>query len=262
MTQLDNSWRIAKVLENKEIARATRWLKLQFDAGDPLEHVPGNVVSLSMAHGLGRLRHAYTVSGADSTSHTLDFIYRVIPDGRMTPHMADLRSGAEMQLYGRGGTPIEIEVATDPTGIVLVSTGTGIGPLYGYCRRALQQGLKLPLSLFCGFRESRDTCLQAELSQLSDTFPNFKWHFSLSRPDDAWPGLRGRLTESMPPLLGPLKNLHFHLVGNGDMVVEFYEALMQLGLKDERVTSEIYFNYPEYVDPERVKCLAEKFRLS
>jgi NAD(P)H-flavin reductase len=250
---------IAKVLQNEEISRGNRWLKLQVMDGPPLDHEPGTVLGLTMQHGRETLRHAYTVSRADPAKRTLEFLYRVIPHGHMTPHLAALAPGAEMGMPGRGGHPISGEVDTQPAGIVLVSTGTGIGPIWGYSQAALAQGLKTPIKLFAGFREAQDCCLQAELTALAENYPNFEWHFSLSQPDAAWKGLRGRVTESMPALLGPVRDLHFHLVGNGNMVVELYGALMLAGLKDGRVTSEIYFNYAEEIDPARLKLLAEKF---
>ena len=250
----------ATVIENKPLGRGNRWLKLQFGQGAVLDHEPGTVVGLSMRHGQGLLRHAYTVSRADAQARTLEFLYRVIPDGRMTPHLAGLEPGAEMQMSGRGGHPIAGEVATDPQGIVLVSTGTGIGPLYGFSQRALAAGAALPIRLFAGFREEADACLRPELEALAAAHPNFSWEFSLSRPGPDWRGLRGRVGETMPGLLGAVRQLHFHLVGNGTMVVELYDALMAVGLKDERVTSEIYFNYPDTLDPDRLKLLASKFR--
>ena len=249
----------AFVLENKALGRGNRWLKLQFKPGENLDHEPGSVVGLSIRHGQGLLRHAYTVSRADPAARTLEFLYRVIPDGRMTPHLAQAGPGAEVLLSGRGGHPIRGEVATDPEGIVLVSTGTGIGPLYGYSQRALAAGLTLPLRLFAGFREEADACLQDELAALAAAHPNFSWQFSLSRPGPDWKGLRGRVSESMPALLGPVRNLHFHLVGNGTMVVELYHALLAVGLKDERVTSEVYFNYTDEIDGDKVDAIAARF---
>jgi NAD(P)H-flavin reductase len=251
----------AVVLENKALGRGNRWLKLQFPAGPKLDHEPGTVVGLSIRHGQGLLRHAYTVSRIDASERTLEFLYRVIPDGRMTPHLEQVAPGAEVLMSGRGGHPIAGEVATDPDGIVLVSTGTGIGPLYGFSQRALAAGLTLPIRLFAGFREESDACLQPELAALAAAHANFSWNFSLSRPGADWRGLHGRVSESMPALLGPVRNLHFHLVGNGAMVVELYNALTSLGLRDERVTSEVYFNFPDQVDGDQVDAIAARFTL-
>jgi len=248
------------ILENKAMGRGNRWLKLQVQDSRPLTHEPGTVVGLSFRHGEDLLRHVYTVSRADPENGTLEFLYRVIPGGRMTPLLEALAPGAELQVTGRGGHPIRHEVDTQPEGIVLVSTGTGIGPLYGFSQMALDRDLKIPLKLFAGFREVQDACLADELGEMAAQHANFEWRFSLSKPDAAWTGLRGYVTESMAEVLGPVGKLHFHLVGNGDMVVELYEVLMAVGLKDERVTSEIYFNYPDTLDPERLKLLASKFR--
>jgi NAD(P)H-flavin reductase len=251
---------LAQILQNHEKGRGNRWLKIQVPGEGLLDHEPGTVVGLSMQHGSGTLRHAYTVSRVDPAGRTLEFLYRVIPDGRMTPHLAALQPGGELTLAGRGGHPIPAEVDTKPAALVLVSTGTGIGPIYGFSQAALAAGLRLPIKLFAGFREEADTCLREELQALAGKHPNFEWHFSLSRPGPAWQGLRGHVTESMPSVLGPVRDLHFHLVGNGNMVVELYKVLMQVGLKDERVTSEIYFNYQENLDPEKIRSLASKFK--
>jgi len=241
------------------MGRGNRWLKLQLPEGATMDFEPGTVLGLSMRHEAGTLRHAYTVSRARPKERTLEFLYRVIPGGRMTPHLAALAPGAEMTIAGRGGHPISGEVDTAPEGIVLVSTGTGIGPVWGYAAMALEAGLKLPIKLFAGFREEADACLQEELTQLADKHPHFEWYFSLSKPGPAWKGLHGHVTESMPDLVGPIRNLHFHLVGNGEMVVDLYQVLMLAGLKDERVTSEIYFNWAENLDPKKLNFLASKF---
>lgn len=251
-----------QILQNAEISRASRWLSIQLPEGALIDHEPGTVVGLSMQHGGGTLRHAYTVSRADASKRTLEFLYRVIPTGRMTPHLSALAPGAELTLSGRGGHPIVHEVETDPAGIVLVSTGTGIGPIYGYAQRALAAGLKTPLTLVAGFREAADICLQPELQALAAVHPQFKYHFSLSRPKADWGGLRGWVTESLPGLLGPVKGLHFHLVGNGAMILDLYRALRHLGLTDARVTSETYFNFDaDEPSPERVQALASSFTL-
>jgi hypothetical protein len=44
-------------------------------------------------------------------------------------------------------------------------------------------------------------------------------------------------------------------------VVELFRVLMELGLKEERVTSEIYFNYQEHSDPLKIRALAANFSL-
>lgn len=249
----------ARVLENRPLGRGNRWLELRLPDQAVLDHEPGSVVGLALRHGQHLLRHAYTVSRCDPAERTLEFLYRVIPQGRMTPHLAALQPGAELTITGRGGHPIANEVATQPKGIVLVSTGTGIGPLYGYSQGVLQRGLALPLILFAGFRQEQDACLQDELAVLARQHPNFNWHFSLSQAPTGWTGLRGHVSESMGAVLGPVRDLHFHLVGNGAMVVELYEALRALGLEDRRVTSEIYFGWKNESGPDRSPALAKTF---
>jgi NAD(P)H-flavin reductase len=249
------------ILENKAVGRGNRWLTLQVPGTSSLDHEPGTVVGLNLRQGSSVLRHAYTVSRCDPEARTLEFLYRVIPQGRMTPHLAALKPGADLEVLGRGGHPIAKEVDTQANALVLVSTGSGLGPLFGFSQKALSRGESRPLSLFAGFRHAEDLCLTEELRSLAAKHPNFRVFFSLSQANPDWKGLRGRVTDSMGPHLGPIARTHFHLIGNGDMVVELYEALRLVGLTEERVTSEIYFNYPEPLDRERVKTLATHFRL-
>src|SRR5438270_174506 len=132
---------LAKILSNEEMGRGNRWLTLHVPGDEELDHEPGTVVGLSMRVGGRPYRHAYTVSRANQAARTLEFLYRVIPDGWMTPQLAAQGPGTEMQVAGRGGHPISGEVDTDPEGIVLVSTGTGIGPIFGFSQMALSKGL-------------------------------------------------------------------------------------------------------------------------
>jgi NAD(P)H-flavin reductase len=247
--------RHAKVVANAEIARASRWLVVRPDDGEPLTYEPGNVLSLFVTAGHQTFRHAYTVTHCDPAAHTFTLLYRVIPDGRMTPHLAELKPDDPVSFEGKYHQPIAKEISPDPRAIIGISTGTGIGPLYGFAHRVLNDGLEVPITLYAGFREEADLCLQAELDALASIFPHFSWKASLSKPGPTWRGLKGRVTESVPPLLGDLKGLHFHLVGNGSMLMDYYEALQRAGVPEERLTSETYFNWDARHDEATVKSM-------
>ncbi|MGH7442366.1 MAG: FAD-binding oxidoreductase, partial [bacterium] len=96
---------LALILENRVLGRGNRWLKIHVPGQSPLDHEPGTVVGLSVRIQQVPLRHAYTVSRADAAARTLEFLIRVIPGGRLSPHLASLEPGAELQITGRGGHP-------------------------------------------------------------------------------------------------------------------------------------------------------------
>ena len=246
--------RRATIVENREIARGSRWLVLRPDDPEPLTYEPGNVLSLFIEQGGKNFRHAYTITHCDPAAHTFTLLYRVIPTGHMTPHLAAMQPGDPAGFEGKYHNPIASEISADPRAIVGIATGTGIGPLYGFAEKTLSEGsVTVPLTLYAGFREEQDICLAKEMEALAAKFSNFSWKYTLSQPGANWKGLNGRVTQSVPPLLGSLKDLHFHLVGNGAMLRDYYEALERGGVPEGRISSETYFNWDGSFDEEAVQ---------
>ncbi len=257
-----DDWRPATVLSNREFARSSRWITLRADDSHPLPYEPGNVLGLRIGEGREALKHAYTVTWADEAKRTFSIIYRVIPTGRMTPRLAAFEPGAVLEFSGVHHNPIRHEVNASARQVVGLATGTGVGPLYGYFRYVLEAGIeKRPLFLFVGFREQVDIGPREELDALAARYPNFEWAPSLSRPDAGWKGLRGRIGESVPPLIERPRETHFHLVGNGAMLVEMEAALAKIGVPAEFVTDEYYFNWDEEASDTVATEIAGRFRV-
>ena len=253
-------WRRAAVLSNREFARGSRWITLRAEDEHPVPYEPGNVLSLRIGEGGGALKHAYTVTWADAAARTFSIIYRVIPTGQMTPRLAALGPEASVEFSGVHHNPIRHEVNPGARQVVGLATGTGVGPLYGYFRYVLENGLeKRPLSLFVGFREEADIGPREELDALAAKHLNFKWAPTLTQPGDAWKGLRGRLGESVPSLIDRPRETHFHLVGNGAMLVEMEAALARIGVPGEFVSDETYFNWDDEASDEVAERIAARF---
>jgi NAD(P)H-flavin reductase len=132
-----------------------------------------------------------------------------------------------------------------------------------YCgQRPLNEGEIRPLTLYAGFHEETDFCLVDELDALRRKYCNFAWHFTVTNPSRPWCGMKGRITECIPPLLRTtmLEKHHFHLVGNGEMVHLVRKALYRAGMPAQRVSIETYFNH--HADPAdvEIEALAARFR--
>merc|ERR1719217_1978306 len=121
------------------------------------------------------LKGPYTVTrpvGNDS----FDIVYRVIPDGRKTPHMERLTSGDAVRFGGRFGTPVEEGIAPEVERVVGIATGAGLGPLVGYAEAALAAADgPAHIELYCGFRDLADVCGDA-CDALAMRYPErFTW---------------------------------------------------------------------------------------
>jgi NAD(P)H-flavin reductase len=179
----------------------------------------------------------------------------------MTPHLAALSLGAPIYFHGPFHTPIQTEVRASAERIVLIATGTGIGPVFGYAEKALSEGEARPMTLYAGFHVESDICLVNELEALAREHRNFAWHFTVSYPSEQWRGWTGRVTDCVPARVHneELKVCHFHLVGNGEMVHVMRKALHLAGVTPDRVSIETYFNHYAQPPETEVQRLADRF---
>ena len=256
-------WRPARVVENRPVSNGSMWIALEATDDLPAAFEPGHVLGLGIKQNDHTLmRHAYTVSRGQPSTRRFEHLYRIVSGGRLSPRLAELSDTDEVFFHGPFHTPIQHEIDADAESIVLMSTGAGIGPLFGYAEKVLTEGETRSMTLYAGFREESHACLAAELNGLARKHPNFSWHFALTNPSTTWTGLTGRVTECVPDQIDRrrLNSHHFHLVGNGEMVHLVRKALYVAGVPNGRVSIETYFNH--YAEPpdRDVDQLAARFR--
>ena len=85
----------------------------------------------------------------------------------------------------------------------------------------------------------------------------------LEEPEPAGPSFeQGRVSTTVPRLLGEVSaTTHFHLVGNGQFVVDMQAGLLAGGVDEARVTTEKYFNGKAEADEDVVKFIADGLRV-
>ncbi|HJV23635.1 MAG TPA: FAD-binding oxidoreductase [Holophagaceae bacterium] len=259
MTWTD-TWRRAEVVGQRAVARGTQLTTLRLPDELPFPFEPGHVVALRMPTPTGLHRHPYTVCGSEAGARELTFVYRVIPEGRLTPTFAALAPGAVVELSGLHHNPIREEVDPEAETFVGFATSSGLGPLWGFAAKALAEGEARPLHLVVGVREEADLPLRPELDALTKAHPTFRWTPVVSGPEPVWAGLRGRITDHAPTFLARPQAAHVHLVGNMAMVKTMEAALLAAGLPARRVTKEGFFNWNAEADTLRVAELAALLR--
>ena len=257
-------WRPARVIENRPLAHGSMWIELEAMDELAAAYEPGHVLGLGIPQDGALLRHAYTVSRSDHSARRFAHLYRIIAGGRMTPRMSQLSTGAALFFHGPFHTPIQQEIQSDAERIVLIATGTGVGPLFGYAQKTLSDGELRRVSLYASFREESHICLSDDLDLLARRHPNFDWRYSVTHPSNGWRGVTGRVTDWVPGEIAKhkLNTYHFHLVGNGEMVHLVRQALHRAGVMRERVSVETSFHHhnARRVEP-KIDKLAEQFRV-
>ena len=155
----------------------------------------------------------------------LQILYRLIPDGAMTPRLVQLRAGDPISFTGPFGN---FWLREPDRPIVFVATGTGIAPAVSFARTYAH----LDLHLLHGVRRKEDLCY-------ADRFDSGRYHPCVSR--ESCPGAHsGRVTDLFPALALP-EGAHYYLCGANDMIMEMTAMLKRQGVADAHIFGEAYY---------------------
>jgi ferredoxin-NADP reductase len=223
---------------------------------EPFHFLPGHFVGIQAdIEGFGVRKTPYCIVSSPNDERTFQLLVRLVPEGPLSYYLGALKVGDVIGFRGPVGRSM-VPKEEEENELILMATGVGIGPFLSLARYLRAEGLQQPIRVFWGLRLAEDICLLNELEDLARTCDDFSYQISLSEPPVNWQGLRGRITESVPPLLKTLGGKHFYLVGNGAMIEEMSEALSDLGVFKHLIYEEPYFNTRYKADEaalERVK---------
>ncbi|MDQ3898398.1 MAG: FAD-dependent oxidoreductase [Actinomycetota bacterium] len=266
MEVIDDRWfgksrykRVARVTSNEALtATGTCRVGLEVADGEAFTFDPGQFVGIEAEFpGRGFRRSPYCILSDPADAPRFDLLVRAVPDGPLSLYLAALQPGDEVVF--RGPTGRSMVPRDRDRQLVLMATGTGVAPLLSLARHLLVDGYPQPISLWWGLRLAEDICLTDELDELAADFERFRYAITLSQAPDDWTGLRGRLGESVPPLLPTLGGKRYYLVGNGAMLEEMALALSDLGVIQQYIYKEPYFDPIHEPDRDVVASIRERF---
>lgn len=192
----------------------------------PFEYRAGQYLTLLRGDGLAR---SYSVASLPS-EELIELHVRLLPGGAMSTWFAAVaRPGDEVKLQGPAGDCFYLPGRPEQP-LLLAGAGTGLAPLYGIVRDALEQGHTGPIWLFHGARNPEGLYLVDELRAMAARHSNLHYR----------PGvLEGRLSEDV--FVGPLDALvraecpkpvgwRAFLCGNPELVLALRKKLFLAGL--------------------------------
>ncbi len=248
------------VLTGSEQVTRTGTVRLRFSVVDdgPFSYLPGQFVGIEYRdERLGYRRSPYCLLPPPTAERSFELLVRLVENGQVSHYLGSLRPGDEVSF--RAPTGRSMLPKDRSRELILLATGVGVAPFHALATHLLAEGFDQPVVLYWGLRRPEDVCLTAELDDLVRRHPNFRYEISLSQWPATWAGLRGRITESVPPLLPALGGRHFYLCGNGAMVEQMYTALSDLGVAEEFIYREAYFNRSHQPDQAAMEALRGRF---
>jgi NAD(P)H-flavin reductase len=224
----------------------------------PFEYTPGQFVAIQEdVPGVGLQSSPYCMFLPQPEDREFEMLLRVFPEGPLSHYLASTSPGTPLHFRGPSGRSM-IPKESD-TELVMLATGVGISPLHSLIRHLLETGDTRRIRLYWGLRLMEDICLTDELDELAAAYPTFTYAITLSQPAPEWTGLRGRLTESVPPLLETLGGKRFYLAGNGAMAEEMEIALSDMGVDRHFMTQERFFNVRHRPERATIDAIVARF---
>ncbi len=167
-------------LETSRNTKSAIVVKKNVDAGSVLKlslkcdlgYKPGQFVNLIRKDGLSR---SYSIASVPALEDTLEFHIRIYPDGQFSQWaINELNIGDELDVEGPLGECF-YTTSNPQQPLLLIGTGTGLAPLYGIIRDAIQQGHQGPITLYLGARTPESLYLQDELRKIESEHSLFTY---------------------------------------------------------------------------------------
>lgn len=224
----------ARVRTIRELAPSV--LLCDFEMIDPraMAFRPGQFISIRMSPD-GRVRRSYTIASFPERADRFELVVKLVPSGMGSEFFRALRPGDEIGFTGPMG--FFVPDPAHPGDVVFVATGSGIAAALPMIHEILGRPPEVEggrVLLYWGLRRAEDVFFRDRLDAEVSRSPRFAYHVCLSRPEPGWTGTEGRVGAHVLAALPRLDRPVFYLVGNGDMIRDLRQALVDRGVDRKR----------------------------
>lgn len=200
------------------------------------EYRAGQYITLFREDGLAR---SYSLASLPE-EHELELHVRLIAGGNMSSWLrAEARVGTTVWIQGPLGNCFYTE-GNPKQPLLLTGTGTGLAPLYGVARDALQCGHTGHIWLFHGALAERGLYLRRELLSLSERFPNFHYVPTVLEGTAPVGGKNGALESCILGMFPDLEGWRGFVCGDPGFVNGFRKKIFLAGMASKEIYADAF----------------------
>jgi NAD(P)H-flavin reductase/ferredoxin len=224
----------AEVIAIERMTREICAVRFHLLGQEALRFSAGQYVEVEVPGAPGEWR-SYSMSSAPSDPRRLEILVKLIPNGRFSSAVERrLSTGDPLRLRGPLG---QFAVHLSHRPMVMVSGGSGMGPIRSMLLELEQSGNRREVTLFHGARRQRDLFLVDELRGLERQHDWFRFVPALSEPEPGvpWDGEVGRVTDAVAHRLPDLRGFEGYLCGPPGMIDAAIRTLIAAGCKPRHI---------------------------
>ena len=201
-----------------------------------LSFVPGQFVSFSQdLHGK-KVTRAYSIASPPG-GNRFELCLNKVQDGLFSPYLFDMEQGDRVDMRGPLGHFIWKNPLRDS---ILIATGTGIAPFRSMLLEQLKRGDSSRFTLIFGARYPHGLLYRDEFEQLAVQHENFRFLPTVTRPDESWKGLTGRVQPHLVQEIRARRDIDVYICGLKEMVNEVRDILKDMGFDRKQIIFEKY----------------------
>jgi ferredoxin-NADP reductase len=216
---------------------------LRFAVSGPrrFDALPGQFLTFGFLFDGKKEARCYSISSSPARSGYVEITPKRLNNGCVSTYLNDRASiGMTVEATGPFGQ-FCLNPADRDKSLVLVAAGSGITPMMAMLRYIDDLCLQTQATLLYCVRTSRDLIFHDELNELQKRLKTFRYHVSLSQPDDEWPGARGHITDEFICKAVPeIEDQVFFLCGPPLFMEAARRILTDLGVAAEQIRQETF----------------------
>lgn len=218
-------------VEREEIARDFVTFWLDRPEGFDLSYLPGQHLPISLQIDGKTLQRRYTVSSSPSRPERIAISVKRIEGGHVSNWLHEnFQVGSTLLAEKPTGNFYLQEQAKQP--LLLLSAGSGVTPMLSILRYLSDNDLVNDIVFYHQCSTQEDQPCWAEIEALAEKHTGLQVYCSLSRPDDGWTGLKGRLSLSHLKRITDLEQRQTFVCGPDLFMQKAKSLLLKKGLPE------------------------------
>lgn len=190
-------------------------------------------------------QRSYSIASSPSSSHAVEMLVDLQPQGPGTKYLAQLQPGDEVKMTGPLGYFIvpdrNTTIGQDEKEIMFIATGSGIAPMKSMIEDLLiTKKDDRPMTLLWGLRYEVDQFWYDDFGILAQEHPNFSFQPVLSRPSEQWPFHKGYVTDVLC-IQEEFSQKGYYLCGNNHMIQDARQILIEKEVSPTHIHMESFF---------------------